>query len=282
MIAVVVPLSSVFETVFTLCINEGKRLKKDSAQVKPIKLDTRPLYAQTIEAMMDLLANGGLNAGDKLPTEAELAQQLGISRSTLRVALGYLENRGYISRRTGIGTFVAAPVLTHDPEGFLNPLDRLETILEYAERSGFEVSIFDRETHLTGAEDEAAVVLGVSPEDQLVHWSIVVAIKNRRGAYLEFHVPSGLVDIDEIKIFEGDLVDYLSSIEEIKPVHTQSRVFAEKADVYLANKLDIELNEPVLYLQEIFFNSTGQTVAFAKNYFLTDIFSFYLIRKIST
>jgi GntR family transcriptional regulator len=256
-------------------------LLKDTGQVKPIKLDTRPLYAQTIEAMLELLTKGGLNAGDKLPTEAKLAQQLGISRSTLRVALGYLENRGYISRRTGIGTFVAAPVLSHDPEGFLNPLDRLETILEYAERSGFEVSIFDRETHLTGAGDEAAVVLGVNPKDELVHWSIVVAIKNRRGAYLEFHVPSDLVDIEEIKTFEGDLVDYLSSVDELKPVHTQSRVFAVRADSQIANKLGIELDAPILYLQEIFFNSTGQTVAFAKNYFLTDIFSFYLIRKIS-
>lgn len=44
--------------------------------------------------------------GDKLPTELELAEQYRVSRETIRMALGHLENDGLIERKRGRGTFV--------------------------------------------------------------------------------------------------------------------------------------------------------------------------------
>ena len=44
---------------------------------------------------------------DKLPSERELTAQYGVSRTTVRLALQELENRGSIYRRHGKGTFVS-------------------------------------------------------------------------------------------------------------------------------------------------------------------------------
>jgi len=44
--------------------------------------------------------------GDRLPSEPQLAQQMGVSRATLREAMRAFEGQGLIRRRQGIGTFV--------------------------------------------------------------------------------------------------------------------------------------------------------------------------------
>ena len=79
----------------------------------PLRADQRPLYAQASEALKDLVQRNGYAAGDRLPSEIELSQRLGISRPTLREALRHLEEDGVIVRRHGVGTFVteAQPVI---------------------------------------------------------------------------------------------------------------------------------------------------------------------------
>jgi len=84
--------------------------------------DRRPLYVQAIDALTNMIETGQLKTGAQLPPEDELAKRLGISRSTLREALGHLESHGLIARRQGIGTFVSIPT----GPGFFGGLQRLE------------------------------------------------------------------------------------------------------------------------------------------------------------
>ena len=58
------------------------------------------------EALRRWLATGRHRVGERLPPEQELSGQLGISRGTLRTALGRLERSGEIVRRQGSGTYV--------------------------------------------------------------------------------------------------------------------------------------------------------------------------------
>ena len=54
-----------------------------------------------------LVSQGGLQPGDKLPTERELAAQAGVSRAVIRAVLDDLETRGVVLRHVGRGTFLA-------------------------------------------------------------------------------------------------------------------------------------------------------------------------------
>lgn len=69
----------------------------------------RPAYQQAADQLRDLVLDGSLMAGDRLPPEGELAAQFGVSRSTLREALRLLASRDIIhtSRGPRGGTFVA-------------------------------------------------------------------------------------------------------------------------------------------------------------------------------
>jgi GntR family transcriptional regulator, transcriptional repressor for pyruvate dehydrogenase complex len=69
----------------------------------------RPAYQQVADQLRELILTGSLTPGDRLPTEAELATNFGVSRSTVREALRVLASQGLIItlRGTTGGTFVA-------------------------------------------------------------------------------------------------------------------------------------------------------------------------------
>ncbi|MFZ5754847.1 MAG: FadR/GntR family transcriptional regulator [Bacillota bacterium] len=64
------------------------------------------LYEGIVKQLKDLITQGVLKPGDKLPTERELAETLNVSRTAVREALRALEIMGFIYGRPGEGTFV--------------------------------------------------------------------------------------------------------------------------------------------------------------------------------
>lgn len=75
-----------------------------------------PLYNQLVGIIKRNISAGLLSPGDLLPSEAELCKSLGISRSTVRQAIGTLEAEGLVVRRQGKGTFIAEPKIRRRTE----------------------------------------------------------------------------------------------------------------------------------------------------------------------
>jgi GntR family transcriptional repressor for pyruvate dehydrogenase complex len=71
------------------------------------RLDRRSLARHAADHIKALIASGSLAPGDRLPPERELAVRLGVSRPTLREAVGALVIIGLLESRQGAGTFVA-------------------------------------------------------------------------------------------------------------------------------------------------------------------------------
>jgi DNA-binding FadR family transcriptional regulator len=64
-------------------------------------------YEAVAHELLVLILGGHFAAGDRLPSERQLATRFGVSRPTVREALGVLESRGLVATRQGSGTFVA-------------------------------------------------------------------------------------------------------------------------------------------------------------------------------
>ena len=56
--------------------------------------------------LADEIASGRLGAGDRLPTEPQLVEKLGVSRTVIREAIALLRNSGLVESRQGVGVFV--------------------------------------------------------------------------------------------------------------------------------------------------------------------------------
>ncbi len=71
---------------------------------KPIK--SKKIYEVVIEEIQQQIISGSLNRGDKLPTERDLAEQLNVSRTSVREAMRALEVLGIIQVKQGGGNFI--------------------------------------------------------------------------------------------------------------------------------------------------------------------------------
>jgi DNA-binding GntR family transcriptional regulator len=68
-----------------------------------------PLYIQIADKLVSQIESGELAPGERLPSERDLSETLGINRMTLRRALHVLESQGLVLRKHGVGTFVGEP-----------------------------------------------------------------------------------------------------------------------------------------------------------------------------
>src|SRR5450830_1305649 len=75
------------------------------------QVDNRRLYQQIADQIRSLIQDGNFPVGARLPPERDLAQQLGVSRPSIREALIALEVEGSVEVRMGAGVYVS-----HAPE----------------------------------------------------------------------------------------------------------------------------------------------------------------------
>ncbi len=70
-----------------------------------------PLYERVRQAIAASIADGTYAPGDRLPSEARLADELGVNRLTVRRAIEELARAGAVESRQGSGTYVSAPIV---------------------------------------------------------------------------------------------------------------------------------------------------------------------------
>ncbi|MGH9303489.1 MAG: GntR family transcriptional regulator [Acidimicrobiales bacterium] len=100
----------------------GGARQSPSAQVSigPIDRSNGPAYVSIEKRLAELIEARHMSPGDRLPGEHGLARSLGVSRMTLRQALGNLERRRLVTRKVGRngGTFVSNHKLDRDLRRF--------------------------------------------------------------------------------------------------------------------------------------------------------------------
>ncbi len=246
------------------------------APIASSRINNQPLYLQAIEALKTLIDQGVYHAGDMLPGEETLARQLGVSRLTLREAMGYLETDGFIQRRRGVGTFVMEP----SGARFGGGLERLETMRSLAEIAGLEAETVAREVMLVSATAELASHLEVPEGSELIRVQTIQAINDRRIACFDAFCSLSLVDYEVISHGTGSLLEYLIDEGAHVPYQTHSRIYAVNADSRLSRILGVAEGTAVLHLRETYFLPNRKPIVIAYNHFITDSFNFYINRRV--
>src|SRR5215212_9673804 len=116
-------------------------------------LGFRPLYRQVRDVLVKRIADGVWQAGQVLPSEPEIAADLGVSQGTVRKALDEMTAENLVVRRQGRGTYVAR----HDDARILFQFFKI--IPDSGEREFPDSRVLDVGI---GADPEAAEVLGLS------------------------------------------------------------------------------------------------------------------------
>ena len=122
-----------------------------------------PLYRQLLGSINARIHKGDWDAGGRLPSERDLCEEFGVSRSTVRQALEQLARAGLLNKIQGRGTFVAP----HGP--ITQPLGRVTAFREALAAQGMTPGL----RVLSRTQEPCDVVLsrllGVPPETTLLH-----------------------------------------------------------------------------------------------------------------
>src|SRR5215470_16621756 len=115
-----------------------------------------PLYIQLRDQLRSLVHAGDLRPGDRIPASRELAQMLGVHRTTVANAYAELESEGLIQGHVGRGTFIRGNgdglKITPPPPASLNGNNGIRWELLFADERGDEVL-----SRLTAAAPEDAL-----------------------------------------------------------------------------------------------------------------------------
>jgi GntR family transcriptional regulator len=244
--------------------------------VHPLRSSRLSLSAQAQKYLLSLVENGTYQPGEQLPSEADLAAQLGISRPTLREALMNLEQEGILIRKHGVGTFVA-PGYDHRLE---SGLERLESVLELAARQGLRVKVDDLNVDQEPADAEMAEKLQVEPGALLTSIHRAIVVDGRPAAYMLDVIPSATLapaDLDET--FDGSVLDLLKQKLDLSIFQAVANIVATNAGSFLSRKLEVKPQQALLLLEETLFDDEGSVVEFSRNYFIPACFRFHVVRR---
>jgi GntR family transcriptional regulator len=242
-----------------------------------LRLDNRPLYIRAEEALSALLENGVYQPGDQLPPEPELAQQLGISRSTLREAMRTFEERGLITRRQGVGTFVNEPAHLIIESG----LETLESIDTLVRRRGIAIQTRDLQIEEEPATHELARRLEVAKGTPLTVVTRAKVAADQPVAYMLDALPASIVSSQEMQAgFQGSVLDYLLERSDLALAHARADILPVLADQHQSAHLDVQPGTVLLLLEETLYTVTGEVIGFSRNYFVPEFFNFHVVRRV--
>lgn len=130
--------------------------------IAPPSLNRKPkddLTHQLLARFKDLIAQGVLRPGGRLPPERELAKRFGVSRSSLRHALKVLDIMGVLTQRVGDGTYLttSASRILSEPLEFLVLLDGISLFDLLETRLIVEPELAARAAERATLEDLAAL-----------------------------------------------------------------------------------------------------------------------------
>lgn len=125
-------------------------------------IDVRPIAPKerAMEGILYYIKSHGLKAGDRLPAERALCEELGVSRTALRAAIARLISCSTLESRQGAGTFVCPP----------KPLNIFQTTYSYSDavrRVGSEPSSIVVYGRRVQADEALAAKMGLGVEDPL-------------------------------------------------------------------------------------------------------------------
>ncbi len=214
--------------------------------------------------------------GIRLPSEPELAKELGVSRATLREAMRTFETQGLIRRKQGSGTYV-----THPSAVFDSGLEVLESIETLAERTNLAVAVGEGKVEIREAQPEEVEALNLSGDCEVIQVSRVILAENRPVAFLIDILPKDILSAEEMKNHPvGSVLDLLLQRGTPQLLTSRTEINAVTASSELARKMGIQRGDVLLCFNAFLYANTGRVVDVSHSYFLPGYFRFHVVRRV--
>ena len=219
-------------------------------------------------ALASNLASGRWPPGSLLPSERALAEELGVSRTTLRHALRELADAGFLEPAPQRGWFVARAYISEGP-------NMLMGFSEAAAARGLTAGSRVISLVRRSCSFETAELLGVPPASEVIELQRVRTLDGLPVAVQSLSLPHRLVPgLESADLAGASLYQVLAERYALVPSRCDYTLQADSADDRVAEVLDIAPGSPVLVGHEVTIDSQDRVMAAGRMVYRGDAYRF--------
>jgi len=252
-------------------------------EVLPVRA---PLVSQAAAAIRTRIKTGRWQLGDQLPSEPQLATELGISRGTLRESVRLLISNGLLDRRHGVGTFVAR--VPRELPSIDRGIDELFGATDAIAQMGYAPGVGSCEITLERASTVVAGELRLPKQARVCHIKRVRLANDRPVILCDDYLPADVlvergIHVEEVRpqilARGGSLYEWLER-DIGRPIDTAlARIEPVVASASAARTLDVEPGTALLRLRQTHYGMDGAEILYSDNLHNSNVMHFHVVRR---
>ena len=238
--------------------------------MKPLsRTSAGTLYHQILLSLTGRIESGEIGVGDRLPSEADLVADFGVSRTTARRALDELRRQGLVRREPGRGTFLASPRLRSN-------LAYLHSFSEEIERWGYTPGARLVLRERRAADEEVAARLEIEAGDGVLFVRRLRLADGRPIFVCDSHLPIGRFPaLDDADYGSVSLSRLFEERTGLGIEHARQWIGAATADAAVAGLLEVQPGVPVLRVRRVTLVAGDAPVESVEAYFHPERYQHY-------
>lgn len=230
-----------------------------------------PLFVRVYETLYKRLVEGFYQPGDQLPSESDLAEELNVSRGTLRQALLLLQEDGMIMNHQGKGSFVLERGLKLE-----SGIERLDNpLLTYA---NVPIDQTKMELQFQVATDMHREQFELEPSSLISLAEVIYYSEGTPTGLSQIFIPYDILVVNQVDLQERDAVyGFYNEYIRREKLYSDSKVRIAYARKSTAAMLRIKEGLPMIMMEEHIYQSNRQ-VLFQKHFMLPNYYELKLQR----
>jgi GntR family transcriptional regulator len=252
----------------------AKQERLDDPQSDEVTPNSRPrsnVTAQAVRSLKGRLSQGEWKAGDRLPSEPSLADELGVSRVTVRAALTQLEGDGIVNRRHGSGTYV------NSVRPLVSSLHVNMGSEQMITSSGHTPGIAEMSWRQTRADEEVADRLGVPAGTPLICLHRVRTADGVPVTVSYDYFPESLLP-EQPPTMGPSLYSFLSEVCGVDVTFGIATIEPAAVGEAHADALRVAADELCLVIRQVDYDFAERPISFSVEYHLANVLTFQLVR----
>ena len=231
-----------------------------------------PKYLEIQNLLLQRIKNGDYQEGQLIPKEVDLAEQLNVSRPTVRHAIRNLVQAGYLERRKKRGTIVTQ---TKIKQQFTHVIESYNTEIQ---NNGLVAKTQVLNFSTEKANDEVAEALTIKPNTEVYKLVRLRSADNKPVVFVITYLPiAQLPDLQKIDFTHHSLYSELAKAG-LEITHVSRKIEVHPATKEEAQLLETDIKAPIFYFHTIGFTKDHRALEYSiasyrgdLNYFMVEI-----------
>jgi DNA-binding GntR family transcriptional regulator len=215
-----------------------------------------PLYFQLAQHIENEIRSGNLTSGDRLENEVKIAEELGLSRPTVRAAFSYLVDKGLVLRRRGQGTVVT--------KGKVSRSVKLTSLFDDLAEAGKSPTTKVIHNEVIKASDLVKRALELADDQFVIYLERLRFGDGEPIALMHNFIPTSLVTMSNEMLEQHGFYELLRA-GGVFPDHATQRISAKNSSTNESLLLDEPRGTALLTMERTTFDAAGRAIEFGQH-----------------